>query len=241
MKKRIDILIKEKELVRSREIAKNLIESGLVKIKGEIIRKPSKKVDIQSEIEIESLPKYVSRGGEKLEKALEKFGVNVENLIAVDVGASTGGFTDCLLQKGVACIYAVDVGNAQLDKILRKDPRVLVYENTDIRNLDNLPQIADLVVVDVSFISLTLVLSSVKKLLKPEGKIIALIKPQFEVGKENIGKSGVVKSEKAREKAIRKVKEWSKSNGFRVLDIINSPIKGSKGNVEYFIFLELSE
>ena len=176
---RLDILITEKKLARSRNTASDLIKNSLVKVNGEIIIKPAKDVAENAIIEILEQPKYVGRGGLKLEKALEEFQINPEGLIILDVGSSTGGFTDCLLQKGAKKVYALDVGTDQLDPTLKNDPRVISMEKTDIRNIETLPDKIDMAVIDVSFISLELILESVKNLLKAKGKIITLIKPQF--------------------------------------------------------------
>jgi len=239
MKKRLDVLIKDKGLAKSRSRAERLIKKSLVEVEGKVIRESDKKVNIQSKIKIKSPLKYVSRGGDKLEKALREFGVDVKGMTVIDIGSSTGGFTDCLLQKGASRIYAVDVGKNQLDPSLKNNPKVLVYEETDIRKLGELNHLADLAVIDVSFISLILVLPKVKRLLKVTGKIIALIKPQFEVNKEELDKRGVVKSEEIRKKSFEKTKEWIKRNGFKILGATVSPLKGEKGNVEYFLYLEI--
>jgi len=241
MKKRIDILIRERNLARSRSVAQRLIKQGLVKVNGKTVNKPSEKVSPKAEIEIESKPKYVGRGGIKLEHALKDFDIDVKGLKVLDVGSSTGGFTDCLIQHGASHVYAVDVGKDQIDNSLKNLPNVSVFEQTDIRDLKELPNLVDLAVIDVSFISLTLVLNSIKKFLKPKGKIVALIKPQFEVGKKKVGKKGVVKSEETRKEAIDKIKKWSKSNGFNIIDLTKSRLEGDEGNVEYFIYLELNK
>ncbi len=240
MKKRLDVLIKEKGLSKSRSRAERLIKKSLVEVEGEVIRKPDKKIDVQSEIKIKSPLKYISRGGDKIEKALKEFKVNVKEMAIIDIGSSTGGFTDCLLQEGASRVYTVDVGRNQLDPLLRNNPRVLVYEKTDIRKLKGLGQLVDLAVIDVSFISLTLILPEVKRFLKPTGRIIALFKPQFEVVKNGLDRRGVVKSEEIRKKALEKIKEWTKRNGFEIINKIISPLKGGKGNIEYFFYLKKS-
>jgi len=235
---RIDALIRKKKLLRSRTTAQNLIEEGLVKVDGRKILKPGTRVSIDSKIEIESFPKYVGRGGIKLERALESFNIDVKDLVVVDVGSSTGGFTDCLLQKGAKKVYAIDVGKDQLALELRKDPRVSVYEETDIRSLKALPEKVDLATVDVAFISLTLVLPYVQRLLRCRGEIVALVKPQFEVGPGERSKRGIVKDERLREAAVEKIKKWAISNNLEVKGLIESPITGAAGNVEYLIYLK---
>ena len=241
MKKRVDILIVTRGLVKSRNVAKELIRSGKVLINGKIILKPGAKISIDTKIEIKEMPKYVSRGGLKIERALDILGVEVKGKIAADVGCSTGGFTDCLLQRGTKHIYAIDVGRDQFSPKLKKDSRVSLYEKTDIRNLKNLPEKVDLATIDVSFISLTLVLDSLQKLLKPKGKVIAFLKPQFEVGpdKDKRDRRGVVKDENLRELTIKKVKQWTEDNNYKVEKVIESPIKGKMGNIEYFLYLRL--
>ena len=181
---RLDTLMAEKKLVRSRSVATDLIKNNLVKVNGVIINKPAKDFPTETIIEILELPKYVGRGGLKLEKALEEFEISPNGLVVLDVGSSTGGFTDCLLQKGAKKVYAVDVGTDQLSETLKKSPRIVSMEKTDIRNIKTLPEKPDLAVIDASFISLELILENVASLLKENGKIIALIKPQFETQKK---------------------------------------------------------
>ncbi|MFA5360376.1 MAG: TlyA family RNA methyltransferase [Candidatus Paceibacterota bacterium] len=239
MKERIDVVIAKKKLAKSRTMAENLIKAGLVKVNEKRIFKPSTKVSEDDIIKIASLPKYVSRGGLKLEKALDVFEVDVKNLAVLDVGSATGGFTDCLLQRGARHIYAVDVGYGQLDQKLRKQSKVSVYEKTDIRNLKKLPEKVDLVTIDVSFISLLLVLPHIPKLLKHPGEIIALIKPQFEVGPGKV-KKGIVRDEKLRTLAIEKIKRWISDRNWQIKGLIESPIKGKFGNIEYLIYLKIN-
>jgi 23S rRNA (cytidine1920-2'-O)/16S rRNA (cytidine1409-2'-O)-methyltransferase len=236
-KERLDILIHKRALVESRKIASDLIKAGKVFVNGEVVIKPSKEFHEDSEVEISELPKYVSRAGLKLEKALDTFNIDVKSKIALDVGSSTGGFTDCLLQKGIRKVYAVDVGTNQLHEKIKSDERVISFEQTDIRKIENLPEKVDLVVIDVSFISLELILPSVKKFLKDNGKIIVLVKPQFEVGKEKIGKGGIVKEENDRLEVLEKIKRISGGLGFEIKGQIESPIKGGDGNIEYLLYL----
>ncbi len=235
---RLDNLIISKKLTRSRNIACDLIKKGLVKVNGETIIKVAKNFPIDALIEIIEQPKYVGRGGLKLEKALKEFKIDPTNLIVLDVGSSTGGFTDCLLQNGAQKIYAVDVGTGQLDSSLLKNERVISLEQTDIRNIKSLPKKPDLAVIDVSFISLELILSTVFNLLKTNSKIIALIKPQFETPKGAKNKNGIVKSDELRKKAVENIEKYCKKSKFKILAIIDSPILGSSGNKEFLILLE---
>lgn len=237
---RIDILLTTKKIVKSRSVALDLIKKGKVMVNGEIITKASKDYLDSPDLKIEILeqPKYVGRGGLKLEKALKEFKVNPTNLICLDVGSSTGGFTDCLLKQDAKKVYAVDVGTDQFDPELKKDPRVILMEQTDIRNIKNLPDGIDLAVIDVSFISLELILESVKNLLKDSGQIIALIKPQFETSKESKNKSGIVKTDELRAKVLEKIKTFAQKIGLKIIDNTDSPILGGSGNKEYLLFLQ---
>lgn len=237
---RLDILILTRKLAKSRNVAMDLIKKGNVLVNGEKIIKPAKEFDDLPDIQIEILeqPKYVGRGGLKLEKALAEFGINPAGLTALDVGSSTGGFTDCLLQKGIKKIYAVDVGTEQLDPVLRDDPRITLMEQTDIRGIKKMSEEIDLAVIDVSFISLELVLEPVKNLLRAGGQIIALIKPQFETTKEDKNKSGIVKTEALREKVVENIKNYCQKINLRILNITESPILGGSGNKEYLILLQ---
>ncbi|MCK9344857.1 MAG: TlyA family RNA methyltransferase [Candidatus Pacebacteria bacterium] len=237
MKKRIDITLVEKGLARSRTQAAELVRAKKVIAGGTIVEKPSMIVDEVIPVEVtEKLP-YVGRGGLKLAHALKHFNVNVAGLTAVDIGASTGGFTDCLLQNDAKKVYAIDVGHSQLVPELCNDPRVISMESTDIREA-TLPELADIAVVDVSFISLANIFTPMRGLLKEEGSAIVLIKPQFEVGKGNLGKGGVVKDEEARQNAIKNVLAKADEIGFSCLGITDSPILGGEGNKEYLAFLK---
>jgi 23S rRNA (cytidine1920-2'-O)/16S rRNA (cytidine1409-2'-O)-methyltransferase len=239
-KRRLDNLLVERGIAESRERAKALILSGDVKVDGKPINKAGTPIKENSEIEFtgKDMP-YVSRGGLKLEKAIREFGINIKDKIAIDVGASTGGFTDCLLQHGVKKVYAVDVGYGQLAWKLRNDPRVIAIERKNIRYIkpDDIGEPADIAAIDVSFISLKLVLPIVKTLLKEKGEIIALIKPQFEVGKGEVGKGGIVKEKEKHERVILDIKSFAVDLGFKVLGLTESPIQGQKGNVEFLIHL----
>ncbi|MDW7998617.1 MAG: TlyA family RNA methyltransferase [Thermodesulfovibrio sp.] len=242
MKIRLDQLIFQKGLSDSREKARALIIEGKVIVNGKKIEKPGTMVEETSEITLcgESIP-YVSRGGLKLEHALREFSINLKDKIAMDVGASTGGFTDCLLQQGAKRVYAIDVGYGQLAWKLRVDPRVIVIERTNIRYIDRdkIPESIDIATIDVSFISLKLVIPKVLEFLKPSGEIIALIKPQFEVGRGEVDKGGIVKDPRKRMKAVEEIKSLFESLNFRVVGVIESPIKGQKGNVEYLLYARL--
>jgi 23S rRNA (cytidine1920-2'-O)/16S rRNA (cytidine1409-2'-O)-methyltransferase len=244
MKKRADILIFEKGLAKSRSMAVELIKDGRIKINGKIITKNSEQIDENSEIELLGDEKqYVGRGGLKLEEALNKFKIDPAGLVVLDVGASTGGFTECLLRQGAKRVYAVDVGTDQLAPELKNDPRVVSLEKTDIRDVKSgqgrsLSEKADLAVIDVSFISLELILKNVVSLIKKDGKIIALVKPQFETEKKDKNKSGVVKNEELQKQALEKVKKYCEKINLKVLGEIDSPILGGSGNKEYFLLLQ---
>lgn len=238
---RLDALIFKRGLAASRNLSTALIMEGKVTVDGKIIAKPGFAVSETSEISIKDSAEFVSRGGIKLKKALEEFSVRVKDKICLDVGASTGGFTDCLLKHGAKKIYCVDVSYGIMDLKLRNDSRVVNFEKTNIRYFDKnlLKDEIDLTVVDVSFISLEKVLPKVKELLKKGGEIIALVKPQFEAPKGTTEK-GVVKDEKIRLLAIDKIKKFSKEIGLKSLGETPSPIKGPKGNLEHFLYLKKS-
>jgi 23S rRNA (cytidine1920-2'-O)/16S rRNA (cytidine1409-2'-O)-methyltransferase len=230
----------ERGLVGSREQGHGMILAGDILVNDQPVTKAGSLVEHQAIIRVKSKPlPYVSRGGSKLEKALEEFKIDVTGKTALDVGASTGGFTDCLLAHGAREVFAVDVGYGQLDWQLRNDPRVRVYEKTNIRYLEvsALPRHAELVTIDVSFISLKLVLPAVKKLLVAGGEIIALIKPQFEVGKGKVGKGGVVRSPAEHLRVIEEIKESAARLGYESRGLVESPLLGPKGNKEFFLHL----
>ncbi|NPA14296.1 MAG: TlyA family RNA methyltransferase [Aquificae bacterium] len=239
-KERIDKLMVQRGLAPTREKAQALIMAGQVYVDGKKVSKAGEKFSQDVQIEVKNPLKYVSRGGYKLEKALKSFGLKVENLTCLDVGASTGGFTDCLLQHGAKKVYSVDVGTAQLDFKLRQDPRVISYEKTDARNLteEHIPEKVDLITVDVSFIPLEKVLPNIVKFLKEEGLIVALVKPQFELSPKDV-KKGVVKDPQKRKQAIEKVAQFAtKKLNLSLLDVTKSSPKGPKGNEEFFILLK---
>lgn len=224
----------------SRQKAKELIEAGNALVDGRICEKPSKEISDGAEITLKKTHEYISRGGLKLKGAIEAFGIDAENKVCIDIGASTGGFTDCLLQHGAKKVYAVDVGTAQLHEKLKNDSRVISLEKTDIREVtpETLGERPELAVCDVSFISLKHVLPSAAALCK---RGVFLIKPQFELDKGALNKQGVVKKEKDREKAISLVKSYAIEAGFEIKNIAVSPITGKEGNTEYLIYLEKRE
>jgi len=239
-RERLDKLLVERELVISREEGRGKILAGEVLVDDQPVTKAGTLVDPNAAIRFRSKPlPYASRGGLKLEKALREFQVNVTGKTVLDVGASTGGFTDCLLAHGAARVFAVDVGYGQLAWKLRNDPRVVIFEKTNIRylKLSALPSAAGLATIDVSFISLKLVLAQVKILLSPGGEIIALIKPQFEVGRGKVGKGGVVRSHEEHMRVIDEIKQAGEALGFVVRGITESPLLGPKGNKEFLIYL----
>ncbi|WP_420267142.1 TlyA family RNA methyltransferase [Candidatus Magnetominusculus dajiuhuensis] len=238
MKRRLDVILTQRGLAHSRERAKAIIMENKVLVNGLPIDKAGQTVDESSEIIIrEPQAPFVSRAGLKLSYALDEFKIDVTEKTVMDVGASTGGFTDCLLKRGAARVYAIDVGYGQLAWVLRTDSRVVPIERTNIRYLDReqIPCAIDMAVIDVSFISLRLVLPPVLKFLRPDGIIAALIKPQFEVGKGEVGKGGIVREEGKRLCVVDGMKEFFLSCGLIVLGVCESAIKGQKGNVEYFI------
>jgi 23S rRNA (cytidine1920-2'-O)/16S rRNA (cytidine1409-2'-O)-methyltransferase len=241
-RERLDKLLVDRGLVASRERARALVMSGAVLVRGQPETKPGTLLDPSIEITLrEQDHPYVSRGALKLVKGLDTFAIDPTGAVALDIGASTGGFTDVLLRRGASRVYAIDVGYGQLAWALRQDPRVVVLERENVRNMDLalVPEACDLAVIDVSFISLTLVLPRVAELLRPPpGKpIVALVKPQFEVGRDLVGKGGVVRDEAVRRSAVEKIREWAGANGFIAGDDVESPITGPAGNVEYLLLL----
>lgn len=237
---RLDVYLAEHGLAESRTAAKSLINIGGVTVNGKLA-KPSLEVTDADRIELNELmlPKYVGRGALKLEGALERWDIGLDGMTCIDIGASTGGFTDCMLQHGAARVYAVDVGSGQLHERLRNDDRVISLENTDIRGFELPPEIpaADFIGTDVSFISLRLVLPHIYRLLGEGKTAVALIKPQFEAGRANLSKKGIVRSESARKKAVEEISAFAKKCGFSVLGTEQSPITGGDGNVEYLLYI----
>jgi 23S rRNA (cytidine1920-2'-O)/16S rRNA (cytidine1409-2'-O)-methyltransferase len=234
---RIDILLVERGLAESRSAAQRFIMAGQVRVYGQVVIKSSKRVEANAEISVDRSPRFVSRGGEKLSAALETFNIDVNKMVCADVGASTGGFTDCLLQNGAARVYAIDVGHGQLHWRLRNDPRVVVMERQNARYLEQLDEKVNLVAIDVSFISLGLIIPSVTKWLTSDGEVIALIKPQFEAGRHLVGKGGVVRDQQAHRRVIENVIAAAKERHLFPKGLIRSPILGPKGNVEFLIWL----
>lgn len=240
MKQRLDVLLVNRNLVESREKAKAIIMSGDVFVNGQREDKAGSTFPEDVQIEIKGAPlKYVSRGGYKLEKAIVKFDITLDKKVCMDVGSSTGGFTDCMLQNGAAFVYAVDVGTNQLAWKLRQDERVASMEKTNIRYLtpDQIEDSIAFASIDVAFISLTKVLLPVRELLETQGEVVCLIKPQFEAGREKVGKKGVVRDPKVHREVIEQVINYATSIGFDCLDLDYSPIKGPEGNIEYLLYL----
>ena len=244
MKKRLDILLFEQGFADSREKAKRLIMSGIVYVDNIKEDKAGSTFSEDAVIEVRGKTmKYVSRGGLKLEKAMQNFDITLDGTVCMDVGASTGGFTDCMLQNGAVKVYSVDVGHGQLDWKLRNDERVICMEKTNIRYVTpaDIDDILDFASIDVSFISLTKVLTPVRELLKEDGEVVCLVKPQFEAGREKVGKKGVVRDKSVHKDVIREVIAYATANGYRILDLDFSPVKGPEGNIEYLLHLRKVE
>jgi len=242
-KNRLDVLLVEKGYFETREKARGAIMAGLVFVDQQKSDKPGTKVNVDSDFLVKGpLIPYVSRGGLKLEKAINSFNIDLKNKVCMDVGASTGGFTDCMLMNGATKVYSIDVGYGQLDYKLRTDDRVVVMERTNIRHVkpEDLKDVADFVSIDVSFISLKLVLPVVKTLIKEDSEIVALIKPQFEAGKERVGKKGVVRDKNVHIDVVNEIINYSREIGFKVLDLSYSPVKGPEGNIEYLLHIKNS-
>lgn len=233
---RLDVYLVEKGYAPTREKAQAMIMAGLVLVDGKVINKPGTKIKEGQRVEVKELPKYVSRAGYKLEWALQRFNLDVKDMTALDVGSSTGGFTQCLLMHGVKRVYAVDVGRGQMDPKLRQDPRVVLYEETDARELTekHIPQPVDLITVDVSFISVRKILPNVLRFLKEEGILLVLVKPQFELEPKKV-KKGIVREEEFKREAILGVIEFLRSLGMNIGGVIKAKPKGTKGNEEFFV------
>lgn len=243
MKERLDVLLVQRGLAPSREKAKALIMEGNVFVSGQREDKAGTAFDQAVEIEVRgNTLKYVSRGGLKLEKAMQNFAISLEDKICMDIGASTGGFTDCMLQNGARKVYAVDVGYGQFAWKLRQDARVVCMEKTNIRYVApaDIADVLDFASVDVSFISLTKVLPAAKELLSEQGEMVCLIKPQFEAGREKVGKKGVVREAKVHQEVVAKICAFAQEIGFGVMALDFSPIKGPEGNIEYLVYLKKS-
>jgi 23S rRNA (cytidine1920-2'-O)/16S rRNA (cytidine1409-2'-O)-methyltransferase len=251
-KNRIDLLLVERGLASSRTEAQRLVMAGKVTVRDRQVTKPGTQVPLDAPITLAERLPYVGRGGLKLEAALDAFGVSVQGCVAADVGASTGGFTDCLLQRGASRVYAIDVGYGQLAWSLRQDPRVVVMERTNARYLEHLPEPIHLATVDVSFISLTLILPRIHDWLTPSastasagasacaGMVIPLIKPQFEAGRDRVGKGGVVRDPDVHREVLTRILTWAAENGLPPRGLIRSPLKGPAGNIEFLAWLATS-
>jgi len=243
-KERIDVLLVEKGFFESREKAKASIMAGIVFVDEQKVDKAGEEVSVDANIEVRgNACPYVSRGGLKLHKAVNEFNIDLSGKVCMDIGASTGGFTDCMLQNGASKVYSVDVGYGQFAWKLRQDPRVVCMERTNIRYVtyEDIGELLDFASIDVSFISLTKVLPVAFNLTKDSGEVVALIKPQFEAGREQVGKKGVVRDSKVHKEVIEKVIEFSKSIGFKVKNLSFSPIKGPEGNIEFLLYLSKIE
>ncbi|MEG0829144.1 MAG: TlyA family RNA methyltransferase [Anaerovoracaceae bacterium] len=241
MKDRLDVLLVNKGLFTSREKAKASIMAGLIYVDGQRVDKAGTAVNHEAEIKIkENLCPYVSRGGLKLEKSMVEFRFRLDNTVAVDIGASTGGFTDCMLQNGARKVFAIDVGYGQLDWKLRNDPRVVNMEKVNIRylDIDTIDKDVDFISIDVSFISLNLVFPVAAKLLSPEGNLVCLVKPQFEAGREQVGKKGIIRDRNVHEEVIKNVIAYGKKQGLYPYGLTFSPVTGAKGNIEYLLHLK---
>jgi 23S rRNA (cytidine1920-2'-O)/16S rRNA (cytidine1409-2'-O)-methyltransferase len=235
-------MLVERGLAETRAKAQRLVMAGQVRADGQLVDKPSSLIANEAQLEVEKRPRFVSRGGEKLHAAIEQFGIAVQGKVCADIGASTGGFTDCLLQNGAAKVYAIDVGKGQLDWKLRQDARVVVMEETNARYVESLPEVMDLVTIDASFISLKTLLPVVKTWLGTKGELIALIKPQFEAGKADVGKGkGVIRDVQIHRRVLEEVLSFVESQGMVVKGLIKSPILGPKGNIEFLFWAASGE
>ena len=243
-KERLDVLLVQQGLANSRELAKAYIMAGNVYVDGQKEDKAGTKVAVTAKLEVKgNQMKYVSRGGLKLEKAMTHFSISLDGMVCMDIGASTGGFTDCMLQNGAKKVYSVDVGYGQFAWKLRQDPRVVCMEKTNIRYVtpEDIDDVLDFASVDVSFISLTKVLPAVLGVLGEKGQMVCLIKPQFEAGREKVGKKGVVRDKAVHEEVIERIITFALENGFSVHHLEYSPIKGPEGNIEYLVHIEKSD
>jgi 23S rRNA (cytidine1920-2'-O)/16S rRNA (cytidine1409-2'-O)-methyltransferase len=243
-RERLDVLVVDRGFAESREQAQRLIQAGQVRVDGHPATKSGHRFDRSVAIEVSRPPRFVSRGGDKLEAAFQAFGLDVAGMTCLDVGASTGGFTDCLLQHGADHVYAVDVGRGQLHWKLRNDPRVTVYEGINARHLQGgaLPGNVPFCVVDVSFISLTLVLPAVIRVLTGGAQLVTLVKPQFEAGREQVGKGGVVRDAAVHAAVLQKVRTFGEQElGLQWLDLCESPVRGPAGNVEFLVWWRRNE
>lgn len=244
MKERLDVMLVKRGLADSREKAKAVIMAGIVYVDGQKEDKAGTTFPETVKIEVRgNTLRYVSRGGLKLEKAMDQFGIELKGKVCMDCGASTGGFTDCMLQNGAVKVYSVDVGHGQLAWKLRNDERVVCMEKTNMRYVtaDDIEELAQFVSIDVSFISLKKILPAVRRILVDGGEVVALIKPQFEAGREKVGKKGVVRDQKVHEEVIAMITEFAMDNSFKLLHLDYSPIKGPEGNIEYLLHMKKLE
>lgn len=239
-KVRLDVLLVQQGLAESREVARRLIMAGEVTVGSQPITKPGTRIAEDAEIHLKEKPRFVSRGGEKLAAALEAFRLDPSGFVCADVGASTGGFTDCLLQAGAARVYAIDVGYGQLAWTLRQDPRVVVMERTNARYVESLPEPIDFVCMDASFISARLLLPQVRKWMAPGGQAIILVKPQFEAGRGEVGKRGVVRDPATHRQVLAAVISYAEQAGLHVRGLIPSPLRGPAGNIEFLLWLGIT-
>ncbi|HET7338377.1 MAG TPA: TlyA family RNA methyltransferase [Candidatus Dormibacteraeota bacterium] len=237
---RLDVLVTKSGLAESRERAQALILAGKVRVAGETVRRPDRAVSEDAAIAVDTEPSYASRGALKLAPALDHFGVHPAGRICADIGASTGGFTDILLRRDAAKVYAIDVGRGLLHWRVRQDPRVVVMERVNARDLESLPEPVSLFVIDVSFISLEKILPAVSR-VAPGAEVVALFKPQFEVGRADVGKGGIVRNEEAVRSALARFRDWCANNGYTVIDEARSELAGAEGNQEYFVHLRAEE
>lgn len=237
-KVRADVLLVRKNIFSTREKAKAAMMQGAVKFNGEVLSKAGTLVNEESVIEVKKPPKYVSRGGFKIEKAIGEFNIDLKDKVVMDVGVSTGGFTDCMLKEGVRRIIAVDVGYGQIDLKLRNDPRVYLLERTNIRYLKdtNIPEKADMAAIDISFISVLKIIDNLSVLLKEKRELLILLKPQFEAGKDSVGKKGIIRDAEVHKKVIKKVCEGICHRDYEIIGLTYSPILGAKGNIEFWVY-----
>ncbi|MDE0609779.1 MAG: TlyA family RNA methyltransferase [Anaerolineaceae bacterium] len=237
---RLDVLLAQRGLVDSRSRARAMIMAGEVLVNGQRVDKAGTRVTANATLELKAKPRYVSRGGDKLAAALEAFRPGIAGSVCADVGASTGGFTDCLLQHGAARVYAIDVGYGQLDWTLRQDCRVVVMERSNARHVTHLPEPVDIVVIDVSFISLRLILPVIRNWMKTPANVVALVKPQFEAGRQTVGKGGVVRDPQVHRQVLLQVLTSAREEGFCIAGLLRSPLLGPAGNVEFLCWLKSS-
>lgn len=240
VKKRIDILIVEKGLAESRSKAQAMIMAGDVLADGKTVLKAGTLVNKDTEVSVAEPPPFVSRGGLKLDYSLEQFGLDVRSAVVADIGASTGGFTDCLLKRGASRVYAVDVGYGQLDYRLRQDSRVIVMDRVNARNTPDIREKLDMVVIDVSFISVEKIIPAIAGLLKETGNIIVLVKPQFEAKRKEVGKGGIIRRPEIHARVLGRFVKWITDKGYRLKGLVGSPVEGASGNREFLAWLKLT-